>query len=81
MFSNDLTNRISESHETYTVEFMESLTKQLMISQPKCVDIELTGIVYVSISIRNEEIDNKTDTDDKAKDIIKRDCSRKIKMS
>ena len=45
----------------------------------KYVGGESSGMVHLSFSIKNDEIDNNIDTSSQAKGIKKRDCSRKTK--
>jgi hypothetical protein len=74
-----LTNKSSETHETYT--FMSKVCEESskiiddMLAK-KHVDGELDGEVHVSISIGNDEIDN-VDTVGMARGIKARHCSRK----
>ncbi|XP_024626876.2 protein FAR1-RELATED SEQUENCE 5-like [Medicago truncatula] len=77
-----LTNRASESHETYTFlsKVYEESSKIVndMLSK-KYLDGESSGMVHVSISIANDEVDNNIDTVGKAKGIKTKDCPRKSK--
>ncbi|XP_039686277.1 protein FAR1-RELATED SEQUENCE 5-like [Medicago truncatula] len=72
-----LINRASESHETYTFlsKVYEESNKTVndMLSK-KYLDGESSGMVHVSISIANDEVDNNIDTVGKAKGIKTKDC-------
>ena len=76
-----LTNKASETHETYTFlsKVYEESSKIIddMLAK-KYVDGESGGMVHVSISVANDEIDN-VDTVGMAKGIANRECSRKQK--
>ena len=77
-----LTNRASEFHETYTFlsKVYEESSKIVndMLSK-KYPDGESSGMVHVSISIANDEVDNNKDIVGKAKGIKTKDCPRKTK--
>ncbi|CAJ2663636.1 unnamed protein product [Trifolium pratense] len=77
-----LINKASVDHETYT--FLSKVSEESNkiiddILEKKHVDKEASGVVHVSISIANDEIENNVDTVGGAADIKKRDCSHKKK--
>uniref|UniRef100_A0A1S2Y170 Protein FAR1-RELATED SEQUENCE 5-like n=2 Tax=Cicer arietinum TaxID=3827 RepID=A0A1S2Y170_CICAR len=77
-----LTNRASESHESYVFlsKVYEESNKIIDDMLAKIyVNEESSRMIHVSISIANDEIDNNLDTLGCAKGIKKRDCSHQNK--